>query len=174
MSGLSHEAKVRLTTLMAQFCGPSEAAKVVSDEFDVTVDRRTAWKFDASKRGCTTGPRYRQLFHEVRERWLNDMATVPIAQQGHRLRVLDRLLIKLEAEGDYSGALKVLEQAAKEAGRIFTDQPTVSVSGNASAVQMSADEARVELASRLEAALASQTDPIGFTAGQYPSTHSPI
>ena len=156
MSGLSHEAKVRLTTLMAQFCGPAEAARLVSDEFGVTVDRRTAWKFDASKRGCTTGPRYRQLFHEVRERWLNDMAAIPIAQQGHRLRVLDRLLTKLEAEGDYAGALKALEQAAKEAGGIFTNERKASVTANVLTVQMGADEVRAELAARLGAFVEAQ------------------
>lgn len=152
MSSLSHNAKVRLTTLMAQFCGPAEAARLVSDEFGVTVDRRTAWKFDASKRGCTTGPRYRQLFHEVRERWLNDIAAIPIANQGHRLRVLDRLANRLEQQGDYLGALKAIELAAKEAGGLFSKERQFTVSPKVATVATATDVAtrRAELALRLE------------------------
>lgn len=116
MAELPIAAKVRLITLLAQFTGPSEAARIVSDEFGVTLARAQAWKYDASKRGCTAGPRYRQLFAEVRERWLNDLASIGIAKQGHRLRVLDRLAARLEERGDYMGAARVLEQAAKEVG----------------------------------------------------------
>ena len=123
MAELSHDAKVRLVTLLAQFSGPSRAAELVSAEFAVTVDRRTAWKFDASKRGCTSGPRYRQLFKAVRERWLDDVASIAIAQRGHRLRVLDRLASKLEAAEDYSGVVRVLEQAAREVGGWFEKSP---------------------------------------------------
>jgi hypothetical protein len=153
---LSHEAKVRLVTLLAQFCGPAEAAKIVSDEYAVTIDRRTAWKYDASKKGCSTSPRYRQLFHEVRDRWLNDMAAIPIAQQGHRLHLLDRLATKLEAQGDYGGALKAIEMAAKEVGGLFTNERRASVTANIRTVQMTAEEARAQLAARLQAYVEAQ------------------
>lgn len=159
MSDLSHEAKVRLITLMAQFCGPSEAAKIVSDEYGVTIDRRTAWKYDASKKGCSVSARYRRMFQEIRERWLNDMATIPISHQGHRLRLLDRLAIKLESEGDYGGALKAIEQAAKEVGGIFTNERKALVTASVRTVQTTAAEARAELAARLQACVQAQLLP---------------
>ena len=151
VSDLSHEAKVRLITLLAQFCGPAEAAKIVSDEYGVTLDRRTAWKYDASKKGCSTSGRYRRLFQEIRDRWLNDMAAIPISHQGHRLRLLDRLAIKLESEGDYGGALKAIEQAAKEVGGIFTNERRTTMSAIVRAVPIDIGEARAQLAMRLSA-----------------------
>ena len=42
-----------------------------------------------------------------------------MAHQGHRLRALNRLAAKLEARGDFIGALKAVEQAAKEAAGLF-------------------------------------------------------
>lgn len=120
MVELSHAAKTRLVTYLAQFSGPSEAARLVSEEFAVTLDRRTAWKYDATKRGCKIGPAYRQLFRFVRRRWLQDLSTLPIAHRGHRLRVLDRLAGKLEAEGNYAGALRAVELAAKEANDVYS------------------------------------------------------
>jgi len=136
---------------MAQFCGPAEAAKIVSDEYGVTIDRRTAWKYDASKKGCSISARYRRLFQEIRDRWLNDMAAIPIAQQGHRLRLLDRLATRLEDQGDYGGALRAIEQAAKEVGGIFTNERKALVTASVRKVQTTAAEARAELAARLNA-----------------------
>jgi hypothetical protein len=119
VSELQHAAKVELVTLLARFTGPTEAAQLISTKYGVTLDRRTAWKYDASKAGCTAGPKYRQLFVEVRERWLNDLATLPITHQAHRLRTLERLVNKAEARGDYLTALKGLEQAAREVNGFY-------------------------------------------------------
>lgn len=149
MVTLTHEAKVRLVTLLAQFSGPSEAARVVSKEFGVTLDRRTAWKFDASKSRCTMGPKYRQLFRDLRERWLTDLAAIGISHQAHRLRLLDRLAAKLERDGDYLGALRAIEQAAKEAGGLFNNHRTTKVEASVSIVPQNLQEARSQLALRL-------------------------
>ena len=157
VAGLTHEAKVRLVTVLAQFSGPTEAARVISQEFGVTVDRRTAWKFDPTKSGCTTSSKYRQLFHEIRDRWLNDMAAIPIAKQGHRLRLLDRLAHRLEDEGDYTGALKAIEQAAKEVGGIFINDKRVTVPVLRPALPLDGTDARAQLATRLSELLERQS-----------------
>ena len=123
--------------------------RAISEEFGVAVDRRTAWKYDASRLGCTIGPKYKKLFQEVRDRWLNDLAAIPIAQQGHRLRLLDRLAGKLERAGDYLGAAKAVEQAAKEVGGIFTNERKSMVEARVMRVPIDAEAARAELAARL-------------------------
>lgn len=151
LSELSYPAKVRLVTLLAQFSGPAEAARVVSEEFSVILDRRTAWKYDASKPGCKTGPRLRQLFAAVRNRWLEDVASIGIAHQAHRLRVLDRLAQKLEHDGDYLGAARVLEQAAKEAGGLYTNVRKAAVAATLNLAPADAEGAREMLTARLAA-----------------------
>lgn len=119
MAELRAEAKLRLVSLLAQFSGPAEAARIVSAEFGVTLTRAQAWKYDASRRGCRMGPDLKHVFFEVRERWLNRVSEIGVANRGHRLRALDRLAAKLEAQGDYHGALSALEQAAREVGGFF-------------------------------------------------------
>jgi hypothetical protein len=116
---LNVEAKLRLVTLLAQFSGPSQAARIVSGEFGVTLTRAQAWKYDATRPGCRMSPDLKRVFLEVRERWLSRVSEIGVANKGHRLRALDRLAAKLESQGDYHGALSALEQAAREVGGFF-------------------------------------------------------
>jgi hypothetical protein len=159
MAELPHDVKVRLVTLLARFTGPSEAARIVSEEHAVIVDRRMAHRYDASKKGCVAGPRYRELFHQVRKRWLDDLATVPIAHQAHRLRMLDRLATRLEECGDYSGALKALELAAKEMGGLLTKEKLASVPDDPAVANSSPADMRSELTGRL-ASLINMPSPV--------------
>ena len=151
MASLPTAAKVRLVTLLAQFTGPSEAARIVSEEHGVALNKQQAWKYDPTRSGCQTSPRLRQLFAEMRERWLNDLAVIPISHQAHRLRMLDRLATKLERQGDYGGALKAIEQAAKETGGLFTNQRKAVVEGSVNIVHRDPQEARSQLAALLAA-----------------------
>jgi hypothetical protein len=116
---LPHEAKTRLITLLAQFSGPAEAARTVSKEFGVTLTRAQAWKYDPTRRGCKISSRLRELFHVVRDQYLSEVQRIGIAHSSHRLRVLDRLVPKLIERGDYNGAIRALEQAAKEVGGYY-------------------------------------------------------
>jgi len=116
---LSEQAKLRLVTLLARFSGPSEAARIVTKEFGVTLTRAQAWKYDPTRPACRISPKLKGVFFEVRDRWLNRMCEVGVANKAHRLRALDRLVAKLEERGDYLGALKALELAAREVGGVF-------------------------------------------------------
>lgn len=124
MTELSGEAKLRLVTLLAQFSGPAEAARIVASEFGVTLTRAQAWKYDPTRPACRISPKLKDVFFEVRERWLNRVSNIGVANKGHRLRALDRLAAKLEDRGDYLGALKALEQAAREVGGLFEKRAT--------------------------------------------------
>lgn len=150
MADLTNAAKVRLVTLLAQFSTASDAARIVSDEFGVTLTRAQAWKYDATRSGCNTSPRLRLLFAEIRERWLNDLSSIPIAHQGHRLRALNRLASKMELAGDHAGAMKALEQAARETGGLLTNERRATLNATVRTVPIDPAEARAELAARLE------------------------
>lgn len=119
MAELSEQAKLRLVTLLARFSGPSEAARIVSKEFGVTLNRTQAWKYDATRPACRISPKLKGVFFEVRDRWLTRMSEIGVANKAHRLRCLDRLVAKLMDRGDYHGALKALELAAREVGGVF-------------------------------------------------------
>lgn len=149
MAELPIAAKMRLVALLATFSGPSEAARIVSDEFGVALKKQQAWKYDPTRSGCNISPRLRLLFAEVRERWLNDLAAIPIAHQAQRLRSLSRLATKMEERGDYLGAAKVLEQAAKEVGGVYSHARTGAASASMEMPRGLA-EMRAQLAARLE------------------------
>ncbi len=162
MAELPHDAKVRLVTLLARFSGPAEAARVVSNEFGVTLTRAQAWKYDPTRAGCRLGPNLKRVFFDVRERWLNRVSEIGVANKGHRLRALDRLAAKLEDRGDYLGAVKALEQAAREIGGGFekrTGEIVATVARDRGHVHDVA-LARTELRLRLQGIVEAQTNQL--------------
>jgi hypothetical protein len=48
---------------------------------------------------------------------------IPIANRAYRLRVISRLLERAEERGNLAGALKLMEQAAKECGDVYVARP---------------------------------------------------
>lgn len=61
-----------------------------------------------------------QRYHgKVRERFLNDTSSIPIAQKAYRLRTLQRLLEKDEVRGATALAGQHIRQAAEEMGGKF-------------------------------------------------------
>ena len=162
---LSAEAKLRLVTLLAQFSGPAEAARIVSAEFGVTLTRAQAWKYDPTRPACRISPKFKGIFFEVRERWLCRVSEIGVANKGYRLRALDRLAAKLEEKGDYVGAIKALEQAAREVGGFFDRREDRSETDPVATVAKSCGHAgdvvsaRAELQLRLQG-IAAAYDPM--------------
>lgn len=62
------------------------------------------------------------MFYATRKAFLEDVATIPIAQQAYRLRVLQRNLERADNRGNAAMVSTLLEQAAKEVGGSFTNR----------------------------------------------------
>jgi hypothetical protein len=152
-SHLPHDVKVRATVLFAQFQRLRDVVRIIHEEFGVRYDKRLLHAYDCAKPSSKAGGPMRDLFERTREEYLRDTASIGITNQNHRLRVLERLIGKAEDAGDFAGAGKLLEQAAKELGGVLTNETKVRHSGAVAQVHLSAADARAELAMRLQAVI---------------------
>lgn len=102
---------------------------------EILDDLRERWGIEISpqgiyyyvERGTET---WGALFETTRSAYLREVGEVPIANQRVRLEPLDRMAQKLEDAGDRGSmaavSAKILEQAAKDVGGVFTREATAA------------------------------------------------
>lgn len=106
------------------------------------------------------------LFNKTREDFLAEIAAEPIANRAYRMRRLGEILNLEIRRKNTAGARATLEQAAKEAGNVFTNVSKVQAAklpGQVDASDFSTQERRNMLSDRLGEAL-------GKMAAQKPPT----
>jgi len=144
-------AKHRIVQLFAQFHKVNEVRDVITEEFGLTLSNESLRHYDPMSPKCAMSVRLRELYREARERHLNDISSIGVAHQVHRLRVLDRMVHKAENKEQFSLAAQLLKQAAEEMGGVLTNERTVRHTGAVGHVLLSPEDARQELAMRLSA-----------------------
>jgi hypothetical protein len=123
MAALKDNVKLAIVQALACYDTPSQVAEFVKQEFGLTVPRQQVAMYDPTKAaGRNLSEKLRQVFEATREAFLTDVASVPIAQQAFRLRVLQRSLEKAEASKNIPLVAQLLEQAAKEIGGALTNR----------------------------------------------------
>lgn len=76
------------------------------------------------------------LFNRTRDRFLNEISDIPIANKAYRLRVLDRMATRAEGMKNLALTAEIIEQAAKECGDAYTNKHKFEHSGpNGGAIQ---------------------------------------
>lgn len=147
--GLSPEVKADIVELFACFQSVSHVEDMLKTRHGLKLDRRTIESFNPDSRRCQIGKRLRALFDQVRAGYITECAKVGVAHQAHRLRLIGTIVEKASNSKDFNAALKGLELAAKEMGAIGQTQ-TVEHKGVISHVHGSVDDARAEVAMRLQ------------------------
>lgn len=130
MATLTEDVKVFIVQALACFDSPSQVAQAVREQFGIAVDRRQVEAYDPTKvssRGLAK--KLAAMFHEARDAFLRESATVPVSRQVYRLRVLQRALDRAEKVGNQAMILQILEQAAKESGGSFTNRRELTGKG---------------------------------------------
>lgn len=115
----------RRFVVMALACydTPSAVAAAVKEEFGVTISRQAVQAYDPTKvAGADLAKAWRDLFEATRAAFLEDSATIGIANKSVRLRMLDRAAQSAAERGNADMVLRCCEQAAKEMGGLFTNR----------------------------------------------------
>ena len=121
MAVLSPEIKTFIVQALACFDSPSQVAEAVRANFGMTVSRQQVEIHDPTKRSSKgLAKRWVTLFEDTRANFRETMVEVPVANRAYRLRALGRMLEEAEERGHIAQALKLLEQAAKECGDMYT------------------------------------------------------
>lgn len=123
MAALPDEVKRFAVQQLACYDTPSQVQKAIKEEFGLEVTRQQLQAYDpATVAGVRMSKKLKDLFAATRKAFLEDVSTIPIAQQSFRLRSLQRLHQRAVEQGNAVVAAQLLEQASKEIGGAFTNR----------------------------------------------------
>lgn len=146
MAVLTTEQKRFIVQALARFNTPTEVAELVEERFDIETDRTQVAYYDPETKATgTPADRWKQLYHQARKEYVENVAAVPIAHEAVRFRTLQKVVSEALEEGDHDTVLQAVKQAAKEAGGKFTNKKLLEHSGEVDtggvlAVPVTADE----------------------------------
>lgn len=117
------EAKVAIVNGLACYEPISAVAATIKRDFGIEISPQAIEAHDPTKHaGRRLAAKWRQLFDETRAKFISDCSAIPIAHKSTRLRALHRMSVAAEDRGNFPLAAKLLEQAAKEVGNLFTNR----------------------------------------------------
>ena len=102
---------------LACFDTPTEVAKQVKERFDISIERQQVYHYQTEN----AAKEWRDLYAATREAYIKDTAASAIAQQGFRVRELEKLFLRAKARGADKLASEFLRQAAEEMGGVYTN-----------------------------------------------------
>ncbi|HBQ4022167.1 DUF2280 domain-containing protein [Klebsiella pneumoniae] len=130
MAALKPEVKAYIIQMLACYDTPSQVVEAVQKDFGITITRQQVETHDPTKvSGKTLAKKWVDLFNLTRDRFLNEISDIPIANKAYRLRALDRMMTKAESMRNMALAASLMEQAAKECGDAYTNKHKVEHSG---------------------------------------------
>jgi hypothetical protein len=117
MAALSPEVKAFIVQALACFDTPTRVAEQVKQEFGLVVTLQQVSSYDPTRAiAKNLGQKWINLFNSTRERFQNEIASIPIANKSYRLRVLDRMAAATEKQKNFGMTAQLIEQASKECG----------------------------------------------------------
>jgi hypothetical protein len=123
MAKLTEPQKLFIVRALACFDTPSEVAKAFRQEFGVDITRQQVAEYDPTKAsGRDVSRRLRAEFEKTRAAFMAEVDEIPISHLAVRLRSLQRMLERADSQGNIALVCKLLEQAAKEVGGMFTNR----------------------------------------------------
>lgn len=130
MAALKPEIKAFIVQSVACFDTPSQVVESVLKEFGIQITRQQVEQNDPTKvSGKGLAKKWIDIFTTTRERFLNEISDIPIANKAYRLRVLQRMATTAENMKNMGMTAQLLEQAAKECGDAYTNKHKVEHSG---------------------------------------------
>ncbi|HBW4825632.1 TPA: DUF2280 domain-containing protein [Klebsiella pneumoniae] len=130
MAALKPEVRAFIVQELACFDTPSQIVESVQKEFKVQVTRQQVASHDPTKvAGKGLAQKWVDLFNRTRDRFLNEISDIPIANKAYRLRVLQRMSATAEGMKNLGMTAQLLEQAAKEVGDAYSNKQKVELTG---------------------------------------------
>jgi hypothetical protein len=119
MANLPTAAIVLIVTGLACFDTPAQVATCVKEKFGIDISRQRIESYHPERHaGSRLSPHWRELFYETRQRYMTELENIGIVWPAFRLRRLQRMLEQAEEMGNYVLVAQILQQAAREVGRL--------------------------------------------------------
>lgn len=130
MAALKPEVKAYIIQILACYDTPSQVVEAVQKDFGIAITRQQVETHDPTKvSGKTLAKKWVDLFNRTRDRFLNEISDIPIANKAYRLRVLQRMSTTAEGMKNLGMTAQLLEQAAKEVGDAYSNKQKVELTG---------------------------------------------
>jgi hypothetical protein len=130
MAALKPEVKAYIIQMLACYDTPSQVVEAVQKDFGIAITRQQVETHDPTKvSGKTLAKKWVDLFNHTRDRFLNEISDIPIANKAYRLRVLQRMSTTAENMKNIGMTAQLLEQAAKEVGDAYSNKQKVELTG---------------------------------------------
>ncbi|MEH3413989.1 DUF2280 domain-containing protein [Phytobacter diazotrophicus] len=130
MAALSTEVKAFIVQSLACFESPAKVIELVKAEYGVVVSRQQVSQYSpGNAMAAKLSKKWVDMFNATRDRFLNEISDIPIANKAYRLRVLQRMSTTAENMKNMGMTAQLLEQAAKEVGDAYTNKQKVEHSG---------------------------------------------
>ncbi|VTM84863.1 Uncharacterized conserved protein [Klebsiella pneumoniae] len=130
MAALKPEVKAYIIQMLACYDTPSQVVEAVQKDFGIAITRQQVETHDPTKvSGKTLAKKWVDLFNRTRDRFLNEISDIPIANKSYRLRVLQRMSTTAEGMKNLGMTAQLLEQAAKEVGDAYSNKQKVELTG---------------------------------------------
>lgn len=168
MADLTEAQKLEIVTMLACFRDTTTILEHFRAEHGLDLEHKQVGRYDPDRTYFDAGERWRDIFDKQRKSYLEDVASVPIANQGYRLNLLnEQAKLAFKDKKPALGAA-LLEQAAREVGGLMTNQRGVTIddSRRVRASEMSPEDRRAMMAELIRQAMeqAAQRDPPGAAA----------
>lgn len=154
MAELSDEHKLEIVSLLACYRESQQIVDHFREEYEIELTLKQVGSYDPTRSYFEAGDKWRDIFDAKRAAYLQEVASVPIANQGFRLQILNDELKR--AIKDKKSPLAILEQAAKEVGGVLTNMRDVRIDDNRRqrVAEMTAEDRKAVLAGVIADAMA--------------------
>lgn len=161
MAELTEEQKTAIVVGHARFMRPVEILAMLREDFDVEADRNQVIKLNPQRACYEGGEKWREAFDLARRAYTEEVASVPAANQGYRLNVLQEGIDAARKAKNWPLVAQLLEQSAKEVGGVLTNERNLRVddSRRQRAADMDQDERKMAIAEVVRLALEQRALP---------------
>lgn len=155
MADLTDAQKIEIVSMLAAFRDVTTILEHFRLVHDLDLTHKQVGSYDPTRSYYEAGDNYRDLFDAKRKAYIEDVATIPIANQGFRLNLLHEQAMQAIKDKKPALAAQLLEQAAKEVGGVLTNQREVKVDDNRrlKPSEMSAEDRKAALAEIIREAM---------------------
>ncbi|HBX8242507.1 TPA: DUF2280 domain-containing protein [Klebsiella pneumoniae] len=130
MAALKPEVKAAIVQMLACYDSLSIVVEAIQKDYGLKVTPQQVESHDPTKvSGKGLAKKWVDLFNATRERFLNEISDIPIANKAYRLRVLQRMSTTAEGMKNLGMTAQLLEQAAKEVGDAYSNKQKVELTG---------------------------------------------
>lgn len=142
---LNSEQKVFIVTAYARFEGTAEIIRSFRERWDAELTHSQCNHYNVIGASCNCAPKWKEVFHAERKRFLANVEDIGIANKTFRLHSLSALHAMAMKRNNVKLAQEILEQAAKEMGEVFTNRREVKSDVRSVTATMTTDQLRQEI-----------------------------